>query len=63
MESSYNLYDIKPSDLRALSQKLEGLRRLRRNFKKRNYNLDHLARMNFRRSSKSFNNKHILGGL
>ncbi len=29
---------------------------------KRNYNLDHLARMNFRRSM-GFNSRHILGGL
>ncbi len=31
---------------------------------KRNYNLDHLARMNFRRSMRAgFNSRHILGGL
>lgn len=32
---------------------------------KRNYNLDHLARMNFRRSFRAskYNNAHILGGL
>lgn len=32
---------------------------------KRNYNLDHLARMNFRRSFRAskFNDRHILGGL
>lgn len=32
---------------------------------KRNYNLDHLARMNFRRSFRAskLNNRHILGGL
>merc|ERR1712018_225806 len=32
---------------------------------KKNYNLDHLARMNFRRSYRAskFNNRHILGGL
>ncbi len=37
-----------------------------RRFRKRNYNLDHLARMNFRRSERAaspFNNRHILGGL
>lgn len=39
-----------------------------RRFRKRNYNLDHLARMNFRRRSirgqnSAFNDRHILGGL
>ena len=37
-----------------------------RRFRKRNYNLDHLARMNFRRSLRgntAFNDRHILGGL
>ena len=35
------------------------------NMLKRNYNLDHLARMNFRRSFRAskFNDRHILGGL
>ena len=44
---------------------MNNIRRLRNNFRKRNYNLDHLARMNFRRSfrASSFNNRHILGGL
>ena len=39
-------------------------------FAKRNFNLDHLARMNFRRSARDFerratkfNNRHILSGL
>ena len=46
---------------------LGGLRGLRGKMK-RNYNLDHLARMNFRRSfraatSSLHNNRHILGGL
>ena len=35
--------------------------------RKRNYNLDHLARMNFRRSDRAsnsrFNSRHMLGGL
>ena len=58
-----------PSDSQSsslLSDRLESLRKLRRNFRKRNYNLDHLARMNFRRSfraSSALNNRHILGGL
>ena len=53
--------------------RLEGLKKLRgltgnagSSMKKRNYNLDHLARMNFRRSfraSSALNNRHILGGL
>jgi len=36
-----------------------------RGHEKRNYNLDHLARMNFRRSFRAskFNDRHILGGL
>ena len=44
---------------------MNNIRKLRNNFRKRNYNLDHLARMNFRRSfrASSFNNRHILGGL
>ena len=44
---------------------MNSIRKLRNNFRKRNYNLDHLARMNFRRSfrASSFNNRHILGGL
>jgi hypothetical protein len=44
---------------------LGGLRGVR-GMSKRNYNLDHLARMNFRRSfraASSLNNRHILGGL
>ncbi len=47
-------------------ERVEQLRNLRRNLRKKNYNLDHLARMNFRRSfraSSALNNKHILGGL
>ena len=45
--------------------RLERLRALRREMGKRNYNLDHLARMNFRRSARTsaLNNRHILGGL
>lgn len=54
-----------------LADRIENLRRnfLRRNaagIRKRNYNLDHLARMNFRRSfraSSALNDRHILGGL
>jgi len=45
---------------------LRALRRLRRKLGKRNYNLDHLARMNFRRSDRAsfaLNNRHVLQGL
>ena len=50
----------------SLPDRLQRLREERRSFRKRNYNLDHLARMNFRRSfraSSALNNRHILGGL
>ncbi|XP_059099706.1 uncharacterized protein LOC131893627 isoform X2 [Tigriopus californicus] len=64
VESNYNLYDL-PRSLQELLERAESMRKVRRGAKKRNYNLDHLARMNFRRSfrASSLNNRHILGGL
>ena len=66
-ESSEESYLASPENGQASRDvpSMENIRRMRINFRKRNYNLDHLARMNFRRSyrASAFNDRHILGGL